>query len=171
MTTVSSFFKDIIACVSDEMLEKLKYACESFIKELLILQYNKENEGNYEEYEWLNIMDTRGRTQHINILINQMFIESNDAVLSSVVSDYFVPEYEDVIMLKRFADNYYIKVYNYTQEMCDNKWWNNYIDNNNITFYSNSIFEIGMCFYMKIHHEVVVNNLFRGVEYNTNQLK
>ena len=167
--TSNQYFKEVIACVSDKMLEKLKCSSEAFIKELLIDQHNKENEGNYKEYSWLNIVDTRGRVNHITIIIEKMFGDRNDALLAPVISDYFVPTDEEVDMLRRFGDNYMIKVYKYTQNQCNNNW-NTYIKENP-TLYSNKMVEMGMYFYMKIHQEVVVNNLFRGVDHTTNQLK
>ena len=160
-----------MACLSQEMIYKLEYATQTFIKELLILKKDQEDTGNKEPtYNWLNLVDHRGRIQHIGGIIERMFHNSNAAVFASVVSDYFVPE--DVVMLRRFVDDYYIHVYKYTQEKCDNKW-SNQTDTYNIfnpELYSNMMFELGMYFYMSIHQKFVINQLYHVID-NNEQLK
>ena len=174
MTSTPSFFDNVLAGLSQEMIYKLEYATQTFIKELLILKKDKEDTGNKETYKWLNIVDDRGRIQHIQGIIERMFIMDNKpvaSVLASVVSDYFVSE--DVVMLRRFIDDYYIHVYKYTQENCDIKWTprTNTYNPFNIELYSNMIFELGMYFYMNIHQKFVINHLFHVRETNDEQLK
>ena len=165
-----TYFKEVIAiaCVSDKMMEKMQYACEAFIKELVILKTQEDEKGNHHKYQWLNIVDTRGRVNHINGIIDGMFYipfhtlyspEKHD-ILEQILSDYFVPE--DLPMVRRFVDTFYIYVYNYTQETCDNV---------NINHTSEAIFGRGMYFYMRMHHHVVINSLFRELDPTPNQLK
>jgi hypothetical protein len=171
MTTTPNYFDNVMACLSQEMIYKLEYATQTFIKELLILKKDQEDTGNKEPtYNWLNLVDHRGRIQHIQGIIERMFDNPNAALLASVISDYFVPE--DVQMLRRFVDDYYIHVYKYTQEKCDNKW-SNQTDTYNIfnpELYSNMMFELGMYFYMSIHQKFVINQLYHVID-NNEQLK
>ena len=171
MTSTPSFFDKVMAGLSQEMIYKLEYACQAFIKELLILKKDQEDTGNKETYKWLNLVDDRGRIQHIQGIIERMFHNSNAEVLASVVSDYFVPE--DVVMLRRFVDDYYIHVYKYTQEKCDIKWSNREDTYNifNAELYSNMMFELGMYFYMNIQHKFVINQLYHVLDTNDEQLK
>jgi hypothetical protein len=171
MTSTPSFFDKVMAGLSQEMIYKLEYACQAFIKELLILKKDQEDTGNKETYKWLNLVDDRGRIQHIQGIIERMFHNSNAEVLASVVSDYFVPE--DVVMLRRFVDDYYIHVYKYTQEKCDIKWSNREDTYNifNAELYSNMMFELGMYFYMNIHQKFVINQLYYVLDTNDEQLK
>jgi hypothetical protein len=171
MTSTPSFFDKVMAGLSQEMIYKLEYACQAFIKELLILKKDQEDTGNKETYKWLNLVDDRGRIQHIQGIIERMFHNSNAEVLASVVSDYFVPE--DVVMLRRFVDDYYIHVYKYTQEKCDIKWSNREDTYNifNAELYSNMMFELGMYFYMNIHQKFVINQLYHVLDTNDEQLK
>ena len=160
-----------MAGLSQEMIVKLQYATQAFIKEFLILKKDQEDTGNTETYGWLNLVDHRGRIQHIQGIIERMFHNSNDAVLASVVSDYFVPE--DVVMLRRFVDDYYIHVYKYTQEKCDIKWSNRLNTYNifNTELYSNHMFELGMYFYMSINQRFVIDQLYHVIDNNDEQLK
>ena len=171
MTSTPSFFDKVMAGLSQEMIYKLEYACQAFIKELLILKKDQEDTGNKETYKWLNLVDDRGRIQHIQGIIERMFHNSNAEVLASVVSDYFVPE--DVVMLRRFVDDYYIHVHKYTQETCDVKWSNREDTYNifNAELYSNMMFELGMYFYMNIHQKFVINQLYHVLDTNDEQLK
>ena len=171
MTSTPSFFDKVMAGLSQEMIYKLEYACQAFIKELLILKKDQEDTGNKETYKWLNLVDDRGRIQHIQGIIERMFHNSNAEVLASVVSDYFVPE--DVVMLRRFVDDYYIHVYKYTQEKCDIKWSNREDTYNifNAELYSNMMFELGMYFYMNIQQKFVINQLYHVLDTNDEQLK
>jgi hypothetical protein len=160
--------------LSQEMIYKLEYACQAFIKELLILKKDEEEKGNVETYKWLNLVDNRGRIQHIQGIIERMFNTDNNpvtSVLASVVSDYFVPE--DVVMLRRFVDDYYIHVYKYTQEKCDNIKWAHQNEYNifNTELYSIMMFELGMYFYMNIHQKFVIYHLFHVIDNNDEQLK
>lgn len=170
-----------MAGLSQEMIEKLKYASETLVQEFLILKKDEEERGNVQQYNvqqynwlnvvdqkqysWLNVVDRRGRIQPIVGIIGRMFA-TNNATLASVISDYFVPE--DVVMLRRFVDDYYIHVYKYTQEGCDNKWKDQNIFNQE---YSNTMFELGMYFYMNIHQKLVINQLYHGIDNNDKQLK
>ena len=171
MTSTPSFFDKVMAGLSQEMIYKLEYACQAFIKELLILKKDQEDTGNKETYKWLNLVDDRGRIQHIQGIIERMFHNSNAEVLASVVSDYFVPK--DVVMLRKFVDDYYIHVYKYTQEKCDIKWSNREDTYNifNAELYSNMMFELGMYFYMNIHQKFVINQLYHVLDTNDEQLK
>ena len=171
MTSTPSYFNNVMAGLSQEMITKLEYATQTFIKELLILKNDEEEKGNTSTYSWLNIVDHRGRIQHIQGIIIRMFHNSNPEVLASVVSDYFVPE--DVVMLRRFVDDYYIHVYKYTQEYCDIKWSNRTNTHNifNTELYSNMMFEMGMYFYMNIQQKFVINQLYHVIDNNDEQLK
>jgi len=172
MTSTPSFFNNVMAGLSEEMIAKLEYANQTFIKELLILKKDQEDTGNKETYKWLNLVDNRGRIQHIQGIIERMFHNSNAEVLASVASDYFVPE--DVVMVRRFVDDYYIHVYKYTQENCDNIKWANRTNTHNIfntELYSNMMFELGMYFYMNIHQKFVINQLYHVNDNNDAQLK
>lgn len=174
MTSTPSFFDNVMVGLSQEMIYKLEYACQAFIKELLILKKDEEDTGNVETYKWLNLVDNRGRIQHIQGIIERTFNMDNNpvaAVLASVVSDYFVPE--DVVMLRRFVDDYYMHVYKYTQETCDNIWSNRMNTYNifNADLYSNMMFELGMYFYMNIHQKFVIYHLFHVLDNNDEQLK
>jgi hypothetical protein len=173
MTSTPNYFNNVIASLSPEMISKLEYATQSFIKELLILKKDQEDTGNKNTYKWLNIVDNRGRIQHIQGIIARMFDINNNpvaAVLESVMSDYFVPE--DVVMLRRFVDDYYIHVYKYTQEKCDEFCRNQLIMNhmNNPLKYPIMIFEMAMYLYMNIHQKFVINQLYHVID-NNEQLK
>jgi hypothetical protein len=171
MALTPNYFTPVMESLSEEMIAKLEYATQTFIKELLILKNDEEEKGNTATYSWLNIVDHRGRIQHIQGIIERMFHNSNAEVLASVVSDYFVPE--DVVMVRRFVDDYYIHVYKYTQENCDNiKWANRTNAHNifNIELYSNMMFEMGIYFYMNIHQKFVINQLYNVIDNNA-QLK
>ena len=171
MTLTPNYFTPVMASLSEEMIVKLEYATQTFIKELLIIKKDQEDTGNTETYKWLNIVDERGRIQHIQGIIERMFANPvAAALLMSVISDYFIPE--DVVMLRRFVDDYYIHVHKYTQEKCDIKWTNRmYVYNIfNIELYSNMMFELGIYFYMNIHQKFVINQLYHVIDNNA-QLK
>ena len=156
-------------CLSQAMSEKLEYACEAFIKELVILKTQEDETGDKETYRWLNIVDQRGRLRnfHAHNILEKMF--DRRTVLSSVITDYFVSD--DVPMLKTFVDNYSI----YTDEIYTEDWWRS------ITWadffpdqYSNLVFEVGMNVYMKIHLSWVISNLrpsLHVIDTNTSSLK
>jgi hypothetical protein len=177
MASTQISFDKVMACLSEEMIAKLEYATQTFIKEVLIIKKNEEEKGNVEQYYWLNLVDRRGRIQHIRGIIERMFNTNNNIpvieLLKSVVSDYFVPE--DIVIVRRFVDDYYIHVYKYTQKMCDNIWsderntYNNL--NLNTELYSNRIFEMGMYFYMCIHQKFVIHQLYHVIDNNDEQLK
>jgi hypothetical protein len=171
MTTTPNYFDNVMAGLSDEMITKLEYASQAFIKEFVILKKDQEDTGNTETYSWLNLVDHRGRIQHIQGIIERMFADPNAAVLAAVISDYFVPE--DVVMVRRFVDDYYIHVYKYTQEKCDIKWSNRTDIYNifNTELYSNMMYELGMYFYMSIHQKFVINQLYHVIDKNDTQLK
>jgi hypothetical protein len=171
MALTPNYFTPVMASLSEEMITKLEYATQTFIKELLILKNDEEEKGNTATYSWLNIVDHRGRIQHIQGIIERMFHNSNAEVLASVVSDYFVPE--DVVMVRRFVDDYYIHVYKCTQENCDSIKWANRTNAHNIfntELYSNMMFEMGIYIYMNIHQKFVINQLYNVIDNNA-QLK
>lgn len=179
MTLTKTDYNTITACLSNEMINKLESACCAYIKELLIHKKYEDENGNTFKYDWLNIVefpysdndsdhdtdsDTDSNTQHIQKIICEMFDQRNGALLWPIVSEYFVPE--DVDMLRRLSDNYYIVVYHYTQEACDINWTHhtNPSNINNRVKYSNMIFKMGMSFYMKTHHHFVRNILLNDIE-------
>ena len=160
-------FNEIIACLSPEMIDKLQYACQAFITELLILKKDEEEKGNVEQYSWLNIEN------YTQALAGKMFIPRNETndIKWSVISDYSTSE--DVPMLRRFADNYYIRVCNYTQEACDKCWKDRLFMNhmNNPLKYPNMMFEMGMYLYMDLNEDFVIDNLYYDSDTNKTQLK
>ena len=163
-------FNIVISCLSQKMIDKLEYACQTVIQELLVLKNDEEEKGNTKTYRWLNeTYKIRGRVQPITRIIDEIFLHKSN-ILLSVISDYAVPE--DVPMLRRFIDDYYIHVYKYTQENCDIKWTprTNTYNPFNIELYSNMIFELGMYFYMNIHQNFVINQLYHTID-NNEQLK
>ena len=160
-------FNEIMACLSPEMIDKLQYACQAFITELLILKKDEEEKGNVEQYSWLNIEN------YTQALAGKMFIPRNETndIKWSVISDYSTSE--DVPMLRRFADNYYIRVCNYTQEACDKCWKDRLFMNhmNNPLKYPNMMFEMGMYLYMDLNEDFVIDNLYYDPDTNKTQLK
>ena len=166
MTAITIYFNEIMECLSQEMIYKLEYACQAYIIELLILKNNEEEKGNTEKYNWLNIVNYQNRIQGIiDRMLNQR------PLLESVITDYFVPE--DVLMLRKFVDNYSIYVYNYTQEVCNIHWTHrsNTYNMFNPKLYSNMIFELGMDYYMNLHPQFVLNNLYHVNNTNNEILK
>ena len=168
MTSTPVDFNEIMACLSPEMNDKLQYACQAFIKELLILKKDEEEKGNVETYSWLNIAEY----QDIKSLVEEMFVpreETND-IKWSVISDYSTSE--DVPMLRRFADNYYIREFKYTQEKCDNLWKRRlFMDHrNNPLNYPNMIFEMGLFIYMDLNTNFVGEILYYDPDTNNAQL-
>jgi hypothetical protein len=168
MTSTPVDFNEIMECLSPEMNDKLQYACQAFIKELLILKKYEEEKGNVETYSWLNIAEY----QDIKSLVEEMFVprdETND-IKWSVISDYSTSE--DVPMLRRFADNYYIREFKYTQEKCDKFWKKRlFMDHrNNPLEYPNMIFEMAVFIYMEINTNVVIDSL-QDPDTNNVQLK
>ena len=102
MALTPNYFTPVMASLSEEMIVKLEYATQTFIKELLIIKKDQEDTGNTETYKWLNIVDERGRIQHIQGIIERMFANPVAAALmTSVMSEYFI--LEDVVMLRRFC--------------------------------------------------------------------
>ena len=47
----------VTECLSQGMIDKLEYACQTYITKLLILKKDEEEKGNVEEYSWLNIAE------------------------------------------------------------------------------------------------------------------
>ena len=168
-------FNPIMACLSPEMIDKLQYACQAFIKELLILKKVEEEKGNKKTYSWLNIEEYQPEymTSPIQGLTEQMFCprKKTNNIRLTVISDYSASE--DVPMLRRFADNYYMRLYKYTQEMCDTFWKNRlFMDHmNNPLKYPNMMFEMGMYLYMDLNENFVIDNLYYDQDTNNAQLK
>jgi len=166
-------FNSIMACLSPEMIDTLQYACQAFIKELFILKKDEEEKGNVEQYSWLNIEDYHYSSNPIQSLVEEMFSprdETND-VKWSIISDYSASQ--DIPMLRRFVDNYYIYVEKYTQEKCDNLWKRRlFMDHrNNPLNYPNMIFEMGLFIYMDLNTNFVGDILYYDPDTNNAQLK
>ena len=173
MTSIPIDFNEIMAYLSPEMIDKLEYACQAFIKELLILKKDEEEKGNVETYSWLNIEEYQYSSNPIQSLVEEMFVPRNETndIKWSVISDYSTSE--DVPMLRRFADNYYIRFYNYTQEACDKLWKDRlFMDHmNNPLEYPNMMFEMAVFIYMEINTNFVIDNLYYDPDTNKIQLK
>lgn len=45
-TTINFDFNIVTACLSQKMIDKLEYACQTVIQELLILKNDEEEKGN-----------------------------------------------------------------------------------------------------------------------------
>ena len=170
MTSITIDSNEIMACLSQEMIDKLQYACQAFITELLIIKKYKEHKSKKQEYTytWFTERDNNntGKITHrtVSSIIDRMFHNSNDALLLSVISDYAVPE--DVPMLRRFMDNYYIHVYKVPQLTCDQLWRDRFINNPdefNSTTFPTMIFKHGMYYYTQLNTEFVRHNLFNVV--------
>jgi len=165
-------FNSIMACLSLEMIDKLQYAGQAFIKELLILKKDEEKKGNKKTYSWLNIEEYQDRTNPVQSLVKKMFCPRNETndIKWSVISDYSAPQ--DNPMLRRFVDNYYIRVEKYTQEKCDNLWKRRlFFDHmNNPLEYPNMIFEMGVFIYMDLNTNFVIDTL-QVPDTNNAQLK
>lgn len=179
MTLTTKEYTTITSCLTNEMIDKLEWVCTAYIKELLINKKYEDENGNTFKYDWLNLVDLPYsdndsdhdtdsdndiNNQNIQKIICEMFVQRNGALLWPIVSEYFVPE--DVEMLRRLSDNYYIHVYHYTQEACNINWSDhtNPHNINNPTKYSNMIFKMGMSFYMKMNQDFVRNILLNGIE-------
>ena len=157
----------IMACLSREMIDKLHYACQAYIKELLILKRDEEEKGNRKTYRWLNLAEYRYRSNPIRTLIDEMFSHriNTHELRFSVISDYFAPEDEDI--LQRFLNNYYIHVYRFTQKRFEE--WAPTRTLGNIKYF-NMICELAMYFYMELNEHFVIENI-HIVETNDYQLK
>ena len=167
-------FNIVTACLSKEMIDKLEYACQTVIQELLILKNDEKEKGNKNTYSWLNIVDHRGRIPPITRIIDTMFEIFNLALLLSVISDYVDPQ--DVHMLKIFSDNYYIHKYKCSQAQCEQIWRYRLTctpEDFNPTTYPTMMFKHGMYYYMQLNTEFVRHNLFNVLDNNNNvaQLK
>jgi hypothetical protein len=169
MTSSANDATRIMSCLSQGMIDKLHYACQAYIKELLILKKDEEEKGNVKQYRWLNIAEYRYRSNPIRTLIDEMFSSriNTPQLRVSVISDYFAPEDEDI--LKRFLNNYYIHVYKFTPKRFEEESLNNpseYLPSE----YLNIICELAMYFYMELNENFVIENL-HIVDTNDNQLK
>ena len=166
-------FNSIMACLSPEMIDKLQYACQAFIKELLILKKDEEEKGNKKTYSWLNIEEYNYSSNPIEELTQEIFCrrEETDYIRLMIISDYSASE--DVPMLRRFADNYYMRMYKYTQEKCETFWKNRLIMDhmNNPLKYPNMMIEMAMYLYMDINPNFVIDNLYYDQDTNNAQLK
>jgi hypothetical protein len=166
-------FNSIMACLSPEMIDKLQYACQAFIKELLILKKDEEEKGNVETYSWLNIEEYHYSSNPIKELAQEMFCprEETEDIRLSVISDYSASE--DVPLLRRFVDNYYICVYKFNQERCETFWKNRLIMDhmNNPLKYPNMMIEMAMYLYMDLNTNFVIDNLYYEPDTNNTQLK
>jgi hypothetical protein len=172
MTTTPVDFNEIMACLSPEMIDKLQYAFQAYIKELLILKKDEEEKGNVEQYSWLNIEEYHYSSNPIEELAQEMFSrrEETDYIRLMIISDYSASE--DVPMLRRFADNYYMRVYKYTQEKCDTFWKNRLIMDhmNNPLKYPNMMIEMAMYLYLDLNPKFVIDSL-QDSDTNNAQLK
>ena len=161
----------IMSCLPQGMIDKLHYACETYIKELLLLKKDEQEKGNVKPYRWLNIAEYRYRSNPIRSLIEEMFSHriNTPELRLSVISDYFAPEDEDI--LKRFVNNYYIHVYRFTQKRFEESWTTRTLGRiNNPSEYLTIICELAMYFYMLLNERFVIENL-DIVDTNKNQLK
>ena len=154
-------FNIVISCLSQKMIDKLEYACQTVIQELLVLKNDEEEKGNTKTYRWLNeTYKIRGRVQPITRIIDEIFLHKSN-ILLSVISDYAVPE--DVDMLKIFSDNYYIHKHRHSQEQCEQMWRrlrSTTPEDFNPTTYPIMMFKHGMYYYMQLNTEFVKHNLF-----------
>lgn len=57
MTATTIDVNFVMECLSQGMVDKLEYACQVYITELLILKKDEEEKGNVEQYSWLNITE------------------------------------------------------------------------------------------------------------------
>lgn len=186
LTTVKYNANPITARLSDEMINKLEWACTAYIKELIIKKKYEDENGNINKYKWLYIYDTSysendseseadsadsdWHHEHIQHVIYEMFHKRNCALLWPIISDYFVQE--DINMLRTLNDKYNIKVLHYTQEDCDKKWRNliNQGNINNPMNILNMIFKMEMYEYMQMNPNLLENILLTGIDTST-QLK
>jgi len=173
-TTINFDFNIVTACLSQKMIDKLEYACQTVIQELLILKNDEEEKGNKKTYRWLNeTYKRRGRVQPITRIIDEIFLHKSN-ILLSVISDYAVPE--DVDMLKIFSDNYHIHKHKLSQEQCEQMWRrlrSTTPDDFNPTTYPIMMFKHGMYYYMQLNTEFVKHHIFNAHDnnYNLIQLK
>jgi len=164
----------VISCLSQEMIDKLEYAIQALIKEVLILKNDEEEKGNKKTYRWLNeTYKIRGKVQPISRIIDEIFLHKSN-ILLSVISDYVVPE--DVDMLKIFSDNYHIHKHKLSQEQCEQMWRrlrSTTPDDFNPTTYPIMMFKHGMYYYMQLNTEFVKHHIFNAHDnnYNLIQLK
>ena len=173
MTSTPIDVNIVTECLSQGMIDKLEYACQTYITKLLILKKDEEEKGNVEQYSWLNIAEYQPEymTSPIQGLTEQMFVPriEPDNIRWSIISNHFVPE--DVPILKNFSNNYYIHVYNYTQEKCEQSWKRRMLDyTNNLLEYSNMVCELAMYLYMDLNENFVIDNLYYDPDTNNAQL-
>ena len=172
MTATTIEVNFVMECLSQGMIDKLEYAGNAYIKELLILKKDEEEKGNVEQYSWLNIAEYHYSSNPIQSLVEEMFSPRDETnhVKWSVISDYSASQ--DIPMLRRFVDNYYIYVEKYTQEKCDNLWKRRlFMDHrNNPLNYPNMIFEMGLFIYMDLNTNFVGDTL-QDLDTNNEQLK
>ena len=174
MTATTIDVNFVMECLSQGMIDKLEYACQAYITELLILKKDEEEKGNVEQYSWLNIAEYQPEymTSPIQGLTEQMFVPriEPDRIRWSIISNHFVPE--DVPILKSFSNNYYIHMYKYTQEKCEQSWKRRMLDyRNKLLEYSNMVCELAMYLYMDLNENFVINNLYYDPDTNKPQLK
>lgn len=156
--------------ISNEIINKLEYACTALINELLIIKHYEDSNGNINKYKWLDILNTTYSDNNINPIlkvISKIFDNTNndvEKIITLVVSEYF--SNEDLNMLRKFMDNYYIHLFNIKQEDCSSNWYNNHDPLKSLTFelHSKIIFEIAISFYMKICPKFVKNILLNTPE-------
>jgi hypothetical protein len=175
MTSSAIDVHPVIATLSEGMVDKLQYACETYIKELLLLKKDEDEKGNVEKYSWLNIEEYQHVNRHSPIggLIEEMFsphTEEANEMRVSIISDYFVVE--DIPMLKNFGNNYFVDMYNYTQEKCETIWKRRMLDRRNTPLdYLNMVSEMAMYVYMDLNEDFVFENLYGNIDTNVDQLK
>jgi len=174
MTSTQIDINNVKASLSQRMIDKFECVCQAYIKELLILKKDEEEKGNVEQYSWLNIAEYQPEymTTPIQGLTEQMFVPriEPDKIRWSIISNNFIPE--DVPILKNFSNNYYIHMYNYTQEKCEQSWKRRMLDyRNNLLEYSNMVCELAMYLYMDLNENFVIDNLNYNPDTNKAQLK
>lgn len=166
-TTINFDFNIVTACLSQKMIDKLEYACQTVIQEFLILKNDEEEKGNKKTYRWLNETYKRGGVQQpITRIIDEIFLHKSN-ILLSVISDYAAPE--DVDMLKIFSDNYNIHKHRNSQEQCEQTWRrlrSTTPEDFNPTTYPIMMFKHAMYYYMQLNTEFVRHNLFNVVDNN-----
>ena len=170
-TTINFDFNIVTECLSQKMIDKLEYACQTVIQELLILKNDEEQKGNKKTYRWLNeTYKIRGILQPIPItrIIDEIFHQTTH-ILLSIISDYADPE--DVDMLKIFSDNYNIHKLKLSQEECERMWRrlrSTTPEDFKPTTYPTMMFKHGMYYYMHLNTEFVKHHLFNLVDNNYN---
>lgn len=164
--------------ISNELINKLESSCCELINELVIMKNYEDANGNANKYDWLYIQNTRDcdtNLKPIQKVISRIFYKNNKirAILLSVVDKYFVNE--DINMVRRFADNYYICLFNCRPENCANNWYHYKNDGPFQTedqrAHSISVFISAMFFYMDLRPIFVKHQFLRAQETSAIQLK